>query len=184
MTDSPGWHQLVFACSREEFARAHPLLFLVGRRLLTPPRRPMRTTPTSLAAVDDALVALQNADTGPSLPAAERPPPGLPFVHAIRKVQETFATMITVGRTGNNDIPIEDIQISKFHAFFRRTGNGYELEDAGSRNGTYVNDRLLEKGRSHKIAVGDLLAFAELPFDVCDAEALWDRLRAPSAAAR
>ena len=56
----------------------------------------------------------------------------------VRKRLDLFPEMITVGRTGNNDIVIPDATVSKFHAYFRVTDKGLEIVDAGSRNGTKV----------------------------------------------
>lgn len=49
------------------------------------------------------------------------------------------ATPITVGRAPSCDIMIADVTLSKLHAFFRKDGDGFLLEDGGSRNGTLVN---------------------------------------------
>jgi pSer/pThr/pTyr-binding forkhead associated (FHA) protein len=53
---------------------------------------------------------------------------------------------IDVGRTPNCDITIPDSTISKLHAWFRSDGSGgFTLFDAGSRNGTRVNDQPVEQ---------------------------------------
>jgi len=49
---------------------------------------------------------------------------------------------ITVGRAGNNDVVVPDETVSKFHAYFRKDELGrYLLQDAGSRNGTFVSEQ-------------------------------------------
>jgi pSer/pThr/pTyr-binding forkhead associated (FHA) protein len=46
----------------------------------------------------------------------------------------------TAGRHPNADIFLDDVTVSRRHAEFRRTtSGGFELVDAGSLNGTYVN---------------------------------------------
>ncbi|KHL03142.1 signal peptide protein [Sinomonas humi] len=46
----------------------------------------------------------------------------------------------TVGRHPNADIFLDDVTVSRRHAEFRRTPSGaFEVVDAGSLNGTYVN---------------------------------------------
>ncbi|MDQ4500776.1 FHA domain-containing protein [Sinomonas sp. ASV322] len=46
----------------------------------------------------------------------------------------------TAGRHPNADIFLDDVTVSRRHAEFRRTGEGsFEVVDAGSLNGTYVN---------------------------------------------
>lgn len=50
---------------------------------------------------------------------------------------------VTVGRHPDSDIFLDDITVSRRHATFTRTGNGYVVADLGSLNGTYVNrDRI------------------------------------------
>jgi pSer/pThr/pTyr-binding forkhead associated (FHA) protein len=48
---------------------------------------------------------------------------------------------ITIGRHSENDIHIEDKEISRLHARLRRTGNDWMIEDIKSRNGVWVNNR-------------------------------------------
>jgi hypothetical protein len=51
-----------------------------------------------------------------------------------------FGYMITIGRTKNNDIPIESKEVSKFHAYVvEETGKAW-ICDSGSTNGTFLND--------------------------------------------
>lgn len=50
-----------------------------------------------------------------------------------------FDAEYTIGREASNAIAIPDRSISARHAILRRTAAGYELEDLGSRNGTFVN---------------------------------------------
>ncbi|GAB3275548.1 hypothetical protein GCM10027449_14430 [Sinomonas notoginsengisoli] len=45
----------------------------------------------------------------------------------------------TAGRHPDADIFLDDVTVSRRHAEFRRVGNGFEVVDAGSLNGTYVN---------------------------------------------
>ncbi len=45
----------------------------------------------------------------------------------------------TAGRHPDSDIFLDDITVSRRHAEIRREGEGYQVFDAGSLNGTYVN---------------------------------------------
>src|SRR5262245_41103470 len=137
---------------REEFIAACPFPFLVGQAELEEPYQPGRTLQffddgatlatrrAGLARGDDG----QGGDEGP-------------LVLAVRKVHDTFPDMITVGRTRNNDVVLHDVQVSKFHAYFRLLGGGrVELLDAGSANGTRVGYAVLKtKGAAHPVRVGD-----------------------------
>jgi len=44
-----------------------------------------------------------------------------------------------VGRHPDSDIFLDDVTVSRRHAEFVRTGQGYEVRDVGSLNGTYLN---------------------------------------------
>src|SRR5262249_7924973 len=98
-----------------------------------------------------------------------------PLVLPLRKVQPTFPSMITVGRTDNNDLVVPDEQISKFHAFFRLVGDRVELSDADSRNGTFVGTRRLEpRGASVPLVANDRFSFATIEFQLFDARGCWE----------
>jgi hypothetical protein len=67
---------------------------------------------------------------------------------------ETFpleGQVTTAGRSDDSDIFLDDVTVSRRHAVFVRTAEGFIVKDAGSLNGTYVNrqlitERLLETG--------------------------------------
>jgi DNA-binding response OmpR family regulator len=52
---------------------------------------------------------------------------------------------ITIGRDPECDIVIADRQVSRLHARIHYIDNGIELEDVGSKNGTYLQGNLIEK---------------------------------------
>lgn len=47
--------------------------------------------------------------------------------------------VLTLGRAADNDIVIDDAEVSRHHARLTLRGNDWVLEDLGSRNGTFVN---------------------------------------------
>lgn len=59
---------------------------------------------------------------------------------------------VTIGRNEENDITIENLAVSGFHARVDKTGRDYILTDLQSTNGTFVNDKKLF---SHKLSHGD-----------------------------
>ena len=60
----------------------------------------------------------------------------------------------TAGRHPDSDIFLDDITVSRRHAEIVRAGEGYQVRDAGSLNGTYVNrERIEEAALNH----GDVL---------------------------
>ncbi len=51
--------------------------------------------------------------------------------------------LVTVGRSDESDVVLDDVTVSRRHAEFIRTDQGWTLRDVGSLNGTYVNrDRI------------------------------------------
>jgi pSer/pThr/pTyr-binding forkhead associated (FHA) protein len=58
----------------------------------------------------------------------------------------------TAGRHPSSDIFLDDVTVSRRHAEFVRTGDGFAVRDVGSLNGSYVNrERIDEAG----LASGD-----------------------------
>jgi ABC-type multidrug transport system ATPase subunit/ABC-type multidrug transport system permease subunit len=64
------------------------------------------------------------------------------------------ATLV-VGRTPDNDIPIDHPLISRHHARFERSGARWTVTDLGSTNGTYVNGARLTGVST--LAIGDVV---------------------------
>lgn len=52
--------------------------------------------------------------------------------------------VVTVGRSPNADIFLDDVTVSRKHAEFVRTPSGFLLRDTGSLNGTYVQRQLID----------------------------------------
>lgn len=53
--------------------------------------------------------------------------------------------VMSIGRSRDNDIVIENLSVSRNHARIRRQGNRYILTDLNSANGTYVNSVRVSK---------------------------------------
>ena len=72
-----------------------------------------------------------------------RPSAGDPIVIDVRKGKNALNALgfgITVGRTQNNDVWLDDATVSRFHAVLskdEKTGT-WRVEDAESQNGTFV----------------------------------------------
>lgn len=47
--------------------------------------------------------------------------------------------LTTVGRHPDSDVFLDDVTVSRRHARFERTADGFTVVDVGSLNGTYVN---------------------------------------------
>jgi hypothetical protein len=163
--------------SRDEFTAAHPHPFLVGpatANLLLGP------TPT-LRGDDPAVIAAlrrQAESLTPEMPQRPHAFGDARLVLPVQKVQGSFPSMITVGRTKNNDVVLADPMISKFHAYFRLVDGAWMLADAGSVNGTRINDVTLPpKGAPQPLRVGDRIGFGDRVLVFLDSAGAWAALR-------
>ncbi len=79
---------------------------------------------------------------------------------------EIGRTPFTMGRQGDNDLVLLDTRISRRHARVMKDGDGYYLEDVGSRHGTFVNGEKLttpcrlKSGDQISLGVSDSYALA------------------------
>lgn len=85
---------------------------------------------------------------------------GKPIVrtHAI-----AAGSRLTVGRTKENDIAIDDVSVSKFHAAIMLNDDGaLQVADTGSTNGTFVNGRRISYGTSVIVNTGETVKFGTI----------------------
>ena len=62
------------------------------------------------------------------------------------------ADQMTIGRSPDAEIFLDDVTVSRNHALLVRRKDGVYIDDLGSLNGTYVNRHRIE---SHRLADGD-----------------------------
>ena len=68
--------------------------------------------------------------------------------------------MITVGRTGNTDIAIRELHMSKNHCYFEVYESGeMVIVDTNSTNGTWIKGMKLEEGRPYPVDDGTKIKF-------------------------
>ena len=107
---------------------------------------------------------------------------------------------ITIGRAKNNDVVLADASVSKLHAYISygtgsdigsgsgigsrtgsRSGNSVgssiALTDAGSRNGSRINEVKVLPGQPMPINFGDLLLLGALLFVILNPPSTYDVLR-------
>lgn len=89
-------------------------------------------------ALDDELGGLLNRLPRDSAMLVVRRGPNAGSTFVLEK-DET-----TVGRHPDSDIFLDDVTVSRRHALVRRAGGGFEVSDAGSLNGTYVDHQRVE----------------------------------------
>jgi pSer/pThr/pTyr-binding forkhead associated (FHA) protein len=59
------------------------------------------------------------------------------------------AETTTAGRHPESDIFLDDVTVSRRHAEFKQTSDGFAVRDVGSLNGTYVNRERIDETLLH-----------------------------------
>ncbi len=95
-----------------------------------------------------------------------------PRAYLIIRGERTFdlnSEIVHIGRALDNDIILEDRQVSRYHAQLRRRYGRYILEDLGSSGGTTVNGFLI-----HEIVLrpGDLISLCGVDLIYVESEPL------------
>ncbi len=153
-----------------EFCHANPQAFLL---LEKPAHNPSVgwTFKTQTVSVSSAKVARFAAEEelrlSPELSRYD--------VFALAKAAHNpWPERISVGRARNNDVVLSDSSVSKLHAHFRVSrDHTLTLTDAGSRNGTRLNDVAVPAGESMRVQVGDTITFGRTTLTVVDAAGIY-----------
>ncbi len=67
---------------------------------------------------------------------------------------------LSIGRTGGNDLVIDDASLSKIHASLIADAEGQlSVADTGSTNGTFVNEQRIAYGKATRLVAGDRIKF-------------------------
>lgn len=61
-------------------------------------------------------------------------------------------TGVSIGRSPESDIFLDDVTVSRLHATIKRVDNNYIFTDSGSLNGSYINN---QQTSSHRLSTGD-----------------------------
>ena len=69
----------------------------------------------------------------------------LKFKDKVLKKIETEKPEITIGRSPNTDIQIDNLAVSKQHARLRKQKEQYVVEDLSSTNGTFLNNEKITR---------------------------------------
>lgn len=89
------------------------------------------------------------------------------MIYKLRNLQNKQAVpipekILTVGRDEASDLPIDDASVSRSHARIYNEPEGFFVEDAGSRNGTKVQERLIAEAT--KVELGEIICFGAAAF--------------------
>jgi pSer/pThr/pTyr-binding forkhead associated (FHA) protein len=162
----------VLKMTREEFVDAHRHPFLLLRRN-EEKYRPGWTFKTQTISTSSGnlgnLVANDSFRVSPEIAEYE--------VHSVAKARDNpWPERVSIGRARNNDVVLADTSVSKLHAHFRTNPvpGAYTLVDAGSRNGTHVNETRLEAGSGEPVQVGDTITFGRTTTTFIDSAMLYE----------
>ncbi len=78
------------------------------------------------------------------------------------KVFEIRKDSLSIGRSRESDIFLEDLAVSRLHASILNMGNGnYGLKDEGSANGTRLNGQTINKYQIYPLQEGDKIQLGQ-----------------------
>jgi hypothetical protein len=78
------------------------------------------------------------------------------------RVYEIRKNELSIGRSRESDIFLEDLAVSRLHAKILNMGNGvYALKDEGSANGTKVNGQIVNKYQNYPLQEGDKIQLGQ-----------------------
>ena len=121
--------------------------------------RPQTASPspseTSTITISAGLEPGDTAESGEKLSGADQAaidalPPGSALL-VVRRGPNSGSRFLldsdstTAGRHPSSDIFLDDVTVSRRHAEFFRSGNGFSVRDVGSLNGTYVNRERIDE---------------------------------------
>jgi pSer/pThr/pTyr-binding forkhead associated (FHA) protein len=73
---------------------------------------------------------------------------------------------LSIGRSNDRDLTIDDDRVSRKHAHLERRGAEWYLVDDGSANGTTINRSKLPAGESRPVKAGDRIGIGPFDLDV------------------
>ena len=114
-----------------------------------------------LRSVDSADALEQLTDEERNVISQLNPESAMLIIHRGPNRGERFllnSVETSIGRSGENDILLDDVTVSRKHANIRRAGERFELVDLGSLNGTYVNNNSIARAT---LSNGDEVQFGK-----------------------
>ncbi len=99
------------------------------------------------------------------------------------KIYILMTDVVIMGRDPMADISLNDPEVSRQHAKLIRTESGYDLEDLGSTNGTFINGIQIEANHATPLVVGQTIGMGSgitLLFDTIGVETTGDSIAATS----
>lgn len=119
--------------------------------------------------VKRAVSQPETSDTPPSMTLLVRIDPS--GRNETRRVDLVSGRHLSIGRTGGNDLLIDDNSVSKYHASLSVTQDReLSVADTGSTNGTFINGQRISYGKACMFKPSDILKIGnvEMSFDLLD----------------
>jgi pSer/pThr/pTyr-binding forkhead associated (FHA) protein len=121
-------------------------LHLGLREVSNPPATHLEEQLATLSAEDRVVVAEIQKSQGEKamILIARGPQKGSRFL--------ITAEGVSIGRSADSAVFLDDVTVSRSHARIEKSGNNFVLKDAGSLNGTYINNLSVTE---HSLVSGD-----------------------------
>lgn len=167
--DAAAHYRHLVTLGRDEFLAAAAPAALVRARQVRADELAIDTQ-----TIEHGLEALGETDvvSRATVPAE---PLAMELYPLVKKPGASFPDRITIGRTPNNDVVIADASVSRLHAYVRRAG-GWLVADAGSKNGSWLDDAVLEPRREAALAPGAVIRLGDVAVTFQLARDLFDIL--------
>lgn len=80
------------------------------------------------------------------------------------------SALVTIGRGLDNQLALNDKEVSVHHAIIRLEGPMYTIVDIGSTNGTFVNNKRLDRNTPRSLTKGDVIRVGQtiLTFEISE----------------
>ncbi len=157
--DATAHYRNLVALGREEFLAVAAPAVLVRYRTAADDLAEGITTLT--LDQDAAGAALQDPPTGePALDLSGTTP--FQVFPLSKKPGASFPDRITLGRTANNDVEVPDPSVSRLHAYVRQDRGAWVVADAGSKNGSWLDNRKLEPRKEMKLSSKSVLRIGDV----------------------
>ncbi|MEN9799312.1 MAG: hypothetical protein RL653_3008 [Pseudomonadota bacterium] len=108
-----------------------------------------------------------------------------PYIESLTWMDRVFelrgGKAVSVGRTADSDVVINDFSVSRQQCTFQQQGDGWLLTDAGSTNGTVVAGKKYKAPQSVLLKGGEELVLGRLAFEFHTPLSLVAKIRAGKA---
>lgn len=155
--DAATHYKHLIALGRDEFLASAAPAALVRFQSTDAPSRPSGTF--------DTLTLDEGETIDETLPQGRTPPPRVLDIEVyplIKKAGASFPDRITIGRTSNNDIVVQDHSVSRLHAYVRHSSGEWIVADAGSKNGSWLRGTVLEARRERALPSRSVLRLGDV----------------------